>query len=240
MQFDHLAALNHARRNREAIIHATDLETGVGEIVREADDWQGHTLASEFALRFRSGKSAIVTDDAGREIFLKVEVPAPRLVVIGAVHISQAMAPIAALADYEMIVVDPRSAFATPERFPGLALHAEWPEDVLPGLGLDPYTAFAALTHDPKIDDWAIAHALRSECFYIGALGSRKTHGKRLERLAEMGISAARTERIDAPIGADIGAATPAEIAIAIFANLIAALRRRTDSAQRPNKEVAA
>jgi len=240
MKFEHLAALNRARRNREAVIHATDLETGAGEVVREADDWQGHPLANELALRFRSGKSAIVADEAGRDVFLKVEVPAPRLVVIGAVHISQAMAPIAALADYEMIVVDPRTAFATPERFPGLALHADWPEDVLPGLGLDPYTAFAALTHDPKIDDWAIAHALRSECFYIGALGSRKTHGKRLERLADMGFAPAQTDRIDAPIGADIGAASPAEIAIAIFANLIAALRRRTDTARRPGTEAAA
>jgi len=240
MQFDHLTMLNAARRDRAAIILVTDTATGEASVVRETDDWRGHPLAGEFALRFRSGKSGVITDGRGREVFLKVQVPSPRLVVVGAVHVSQAMAPIAALTDFAMTVVDPRTAFATPERFATVALYPEWPEDVLPGLRLDPYTGFAALTHDPKIDDWAIGHALQNQCFYVGALGSRKTHASRLERLAAAGLSRSLLERIDAPIGADIGAASPAEIAIAVFANIIAALRKRSDSAARPDKEAAA
>ena len=242
MKIDHLTALNQARRNRQAIILTTEVETGNAAIVREKDSWQDHALADEFAVRFRSGKSGVVTAPDGGQVFLKVQVPSPRLVVVGAVHISQAMAPISILADFEMIVVDPRTAFATPERFPNVALHAQWPEDVLPGLHLDPYTGFAALTHDPKIDDWAIAHALKSECFYVGALGSRKTHAKRIERLTATGLAASVMDRIDAPIGADIGAASPAEIAIAIFANVIAALRKRSDAApkQHSSEEAAA
>lgn len=240
MHLEHLKELNRARAGRKAMILTTDIETGQSAIVREGDPWQNHDLAQELALRFRSGKSGMVTSADGKAVFLKVQVPPPRLIVIGAVHISQAMAPIAAMADFEMIVVDPRSAFASPERFPNVALHADWPEDVLPGLGLDPYTGFAALTHDPKIDDWAIAHALNSECFYVGALGSRKTHASRLERLADMGITNEVANRIDAPIGADIGAASPAEIAVAVFANVIAALRQRSDLASQRKDEVAA
>ena len=125
-----------------------------------------------------------------------------------------------------MTVVDPRTAFATPERFPGGRLLAEWPADVLADIALDPFTAVAALTHDPKIDDLPIAAALHAGCFYVGALGSRKTHGKRRERLLADGVAADAFESIDAPIGADIGAASPAEIAVAVLANIIAALRK--------------
>lgn len=240
MQFEHLEALNQGRATRSAMILATWIESGKTELVREADAWQQHGLATEFAARFRSGKSGMVTDSNDEDVFLTVQVPEPRLVVVGAVHISQAMAPMARLADFEMIVVDPRTAFATPERFPDVRLLPEWPEDVLPGLDLDPYTGFAALTHDPKIDDWALAHALDRQCFYVGALGSRKTHAGRLERLGAAGQSAEALARIDAPIGADIGAASPAEIAVAILANVIAALRQRTDRVATLSSEAAA
>jgi xanthine dehydrogenase accessory factor len=147
-------------------------------------------------------------------------------VVIGAVHISQALAPMARLAGFDMTIIDPRTAFATPERFPDVPVIAEWPETVLPPMKIDRYTAIACFTHDPKIDDPALQHALKAECFYIGALGSRKTHAGRVARLAAAGFSAEAIARIHAPIGLDIGAISPAEIAIAILGEIIASLRR--------------
>ncbi|MDQ3560390.1 MAG: XdhC family protein, partial [Pseudomonadota bacterium] len=179
--------------------------------------------AGELEKRMRSGRSGMLED--GRT-FLTVHVPPPRLVVIGAVHISQALAPIARIAGFDVTIIDPRTAFATPERFPDVSLVAEWPETALKRVPLDPFTALAALTHDPKIDDEPIHAALRAGCFFIGALGSRKTHGKRVERLLAQGAAAEELERIHAPIGIDIGAQSPAEIAVAILAEVIAGLRR--------------
>src|SRR5262245_54885373 len=123
-----------------------------------------------------------MAETAEGRVFLTVHVPPPRLIAIGAVHISQALAPIASLLGYDVTIVDPRTAFATPERFPDVPLIAEWPDTALPPLGVDRYTAFVALTHDPKVDDPALLHALSRECFYIGALGSRKTHARSEER----------------------------------------------------------
>ena len=159
-------------------------------------------------------------------VFLTVQVPPPRLVMIGAVHISQALTPMAKLAGFDVIIVDPRTAFATDDRFPGVDLHAEWPEDILPELNVDRHTALAALTHDPKIDDWALRHALEMNCFYVGALGSRKTHAKRVDRLTAAGLSEADMARIHAPIGLDIGAQTPAEIAVSVLGEVVASLRK--------------
>ena len=133
--------------------------------------------------------------------FLTVNLPPPRLVVIGAVHISQALAPMAKIAGFDMTIIDPRTAFATPDRFPDVPLIAEWPDVALPTVGLDPFTALAVLTHDPKIDDGALVAALKAGCFYVGALGSRKTHARRLERLRQAGVAEAALERIHAPIG---------------------------------------
>src|SRR6201999_368188 len=163
----------------------------------------------------RSGKSGMEETAQGR-VFLTIHVPSARLLVIGAVHISQALGPIAQLLGYDVTIVDPRTAFASPERFPDVKVIAEWPDVALPPLGVDRYTAFVALTHDPKIDDPALAHALSRDCFYIGALGSRKTHARRLERLKAAGIGDNEIARIHAPIGLAIGAVSPAEIAVAI------------------------
>ena len=160
------------------------------------------------------------------KVFLTVHVPPPRLVITGAVHISQALAPIAQLLGYDVTIVDPRTAFASIERFPDVKVIAEWPDVALPPLGIDRYTAFVALTHDPKIDDPALTHALARDCFYIGALGSKKTHGRRLERLKAQGIPDAALARIHAPIGLDIGAVSPAEIAVAIMGEITARLRQ--------------
>jgi xanthine dehydrogenase accessory factor len=166
-------------------------------------------------------------------------VPPPRLVVTGAVHISQALAPIAALLGYDVVIVDPRTAFATPERFPDVKVIAEWPDVALPPLGVDRYTAFVALTHDPKIDDPALLHAFSRDCFYIGALGSRKTHARRIERLKGQGASEADLARIHAPIGLDIGAVSPPEIAVSILAEVTAALRLEPAKRERAPAEAA-
>ncbi|WGJ16214.1 XdhC family protein [Methylocapsa sp. D3K7] len=163
----------------------------------------------------------------GKELFIRVEAPPVRLIVIGAVHVSQMLVPIASLAGFDMIIIDPRNAFATPERFPGVQLVTEWPEVALLSLHLDTYNAMVLLTHDPRIDDQALMAALRADCFYIGALGSRKTHAKRLERMRTEGFGDAVLKRIHAPIGLDIGAVSPAEIAISIASEIIAKLHRK-------------
>jgi xanthine dehydrogenase accessory factor len=180
--------------------------------------------------QLRSGKSGMVETPQGRA-FLTVYVPPARLVITGAVHISQALAPMARLVGYDVTIVDPRTAFASPERFPDLKLIAEWPDVALPPLGIDRYTAFVALTHDPKIDDPALTHALARDCFYIGALGSKKTHGRRIERLKAQGLSEAALKRIHAPIGLAIGAVSPAEIAVSIIGEITARLRLPAEQA---------
>ena len=181
------------------------------------------------AEHLRTGKSGM-EDTAEGSVFLTVHVPAPQLVIIGAVHISQALAPIGKLLDYDVTIVDPRTAFASPERFPDVRIVAEWPDVALPPLNVDRYTAFVALTHDPKIDDPALLHALARDCFYIGALGSRKTHARRVERLKQQGVSDANVARIHAPIGLDIGAVSPAEIAVSIMAQITERLREEADA----------
>ena len=222
-----LEQLNAARAARQAAILVTDTTSGAARLVVEKDGYDGDPLADELARRFRSGASGTAMTASGETVFFTVQLPPPRLVVIGAVHISQALAPMAKIAGFDMTIIDPRTAFATPDRFPRVALVAEWPEVVIPRIGLDAFTAVAALTHDPKIDDLALAAALRAGCFYVGALGSRKTHAKRLERLRALGLDDMTLARIHAPIGLAIGAQSPAEIAVAILAQVIEALRGR-------------
>ena len=224
MRLDLLAALNAERAARRAAVLVTELAGDEQRLVRE-DEIAKDPLGEVLEDRLRSGKSGIV-EAQGRQWFLTVQAPPVRLLVVGAVHISQALAPMARLLDLDVTIVDPRTAFATPERFPGVPVLAEWPEEALPRLGLDRYTALAALTHDPKIDDPALTAALRSGCFYVGALGSKKTHARRVERLAGVGFSGAQIGRIHAPIGLDIGAVSPAEIALSILGEIVAALRR--------------
>lgn len=223
MELSLLAALNAERQARRAAILVTEIASGAQRLVKPeaiAADPLGELLERQL----RTGKSGMVEVE-GSSYFLTVQAPHPRVVVTGAVHISQAMAPMARALDLDLMIIDPRTAFATPERFPDTALLAEWPEEAIGRIGLDGYTAFVALTHDPKIDDPGLTAALRSNCFYIGALGSRKTHARRLERLAEAGFDAAATARIHAPIGLDIGAVSPAEIALAILAEIVSTLR---------------
>ena len=223
MDLSLLSTLNSERAARRATVLVTELGSGEQRLVKEAD-LAGDALAEALDKQLRSGKSGSVEVD-GKTYFLTVQAPPPRIVVTGAVHISQALAPMAKLLDLDITVIDPRTAFATAERFPEVTLLAQWPEEALQKVPFDGYTAFVALTHDPKIDDPALQAALRSNCFYIGALGSRKTHGKRLERLAAAGFGEADVQRIHAPIGLDIGAVSPAEIALAILGEIVQALR---------------
>jgi xanthine dehydrogenase accessory factor len=224
MRLDLLTAMNAERAARRAAVLVTELASGEQRLVRESE-LERDALASLVVPQVRSGKSGTVESGAGR-FFLEVHLPPPRIVVTGAVHISQALVPMARLLGYDIFIVDPRTAFATGERFPDVALLAEWPDTALPKVGLDHWTAFVALTHDPKIDDPALEAALAANCFYVGALGSKKTHGRRVDSLRKRGVSEAAIARIHAPIGLAIGAASPPEIALAILAEITLRLRR--------------
>jgi xanthine dehydrogenase accessory factor len=223
LRLDILKALNAERAARRAAIVVTHQESGAQRLVTQ-DKVAADPLKDQLEAHLRSGKSG-VEDTAEGKVFLTVHVPPTRLVITGAVHISQALAPIASLLGYDVTIVDPRTAFASVERFPGVKVIADWPDKALPPLGVDRYTAFVALTHDPKIDDPALVHALERECFYIGALGSKKTHARRVERLKSQGLTDAQLARIHAPIGLAIGAISPPEIAVAIMGEITSRLR---------------
>lgn len=223
MKDETLSALNTERAARRAVVVITDVANGEQRLVKSADI-AADPLHIDLDRQLRMGKSGMIEID-GKKLFLNVYAPTARLVITGAVHISQALAPMAQSLGYDVYVVDPRTAFASPERFPDIPLFADWPDIALPPLNIDRYTAFVALTHDPKIDDPALLHAMERDCFYIGALGSRKTHGKRIDRLKAQGATEQQLARIHAPIGLSIGGVSPAEIAVAIMAEITATLR---------------
>lgn len=235
MLLEHLNKLNAARDARRATLTVTELDTGRARVFLEGDV-PDPTIASAIESALRTGKSGI-TQLGERTVFINVYLPPPRIVVIGAVHISQALAVMADIAGFDLTIIDPRSAFATPERFGQTKLLAEWPEDALLHFPLDAYTALVAVTHDPKIDDFPLKAAFDAGCFYVGALGSRKTHARRVSRLADLGLSESAIARIHAPIGLDIRASTPAEIAVAILADIIQTLRTRDVTIGRGNPE---
>jgi xanthine dehydrogenase accessory factor len=225
MRLDKLMVLNAARAARRAAVVVTNISTAEVDVVIEGEV-AATVLSTEISEVMRSGK-AITVETAEATFFLNPQLPPPRIVVIGAVHISQALARMAPIVGYDLMIIDPRTAFATEERFSGVRLAPDWPEDVFKSEPLDAYTAVAAFTHDPKIDDLPLSEALKANCFYVGALGSRKTHAKRVERLKEMGRSENEIGRIAAPIGLDIGASSPAEIAVATLAEIVQAFRKR-------------
>lgn len=229
MKLETLINLNAERAARRPVIVVTDVTNGEQRLVKTAD-FAGDPLANELAKQLRMGKSATIEVD-GKRLFLNVYAPTARMVIIGAVHISQVLAPLARSLGYDVTVIDPRTAFASPERFPDVPLIAEWPDVALPPLNVDRYTAFIAVTHDPKIDDPALLHAFKRNCFYIGALGSRKTHAKRGDRLKAQGATDEEFQRIHAPIGLNIGAVSPSEIAVSIMAQVTAELRMPNVSA---------
>jgi xanthine dehydrogenase accessory factor len=227
LRLDILNALNEERAARRGVIVVTNQDSGAQRLVK-GTDIRNDPLKDVLEKHIRSGKSGIEETPEGR-VFLTVHVPSPKLVITGAVHISQALAPMGQLLGYDVTIVDPRTAFASIERFPDVKVIAEWPDVALPPIGIDRYTAFVALTHDPKIDDPGLDLALKSDCFYIGALGSRKTHARRVERLkTERGFTDNDIGRIHSPIGLDIGAVSPSEIAVAIIGEITQRLREET------------
>lgn len=208
---------------------ATNLATGAQCLVTGGDCFGDLTLDADELLQVRR----TIDEDQSRtitlgndSIFIEVSSPRLRLIVVGGVHTAQALVPMARLVGYDVIVVDPRTAFAAPARFPDTNLVNQWPDQAVPALKPDRRTAIVTLTHNPKIDEAALAAGLRSDAFYIGALGSRRTHAARCERLSQAGFDAAALGRIRGPVGLPIGALTPGEIAIAIMAEITAALRR--------------
>lgn len=206
-----LQQLVDAQAARMAVAYEVDLTTGQGQLLQNA-----------YPDRMRMDRSGIEED--GKQ-FVAIHNPPLRMIVVGAVHIAQALVPIAQIAGYDPVVIDPRAAFASPERFPGVTLLDDWPDEAVASLGLDARTALVLLTHDPKLDDPALMAALHKECFYIGALGSKRTQASRVERMQNAGFSAEDIIRIHGPVGLDIGAAGPAEIAVAILAEMTAVLR---------------
>ena len=220
-------ALAAAEAGRPAAL-ATHLKSGRQSLLlgseRKGDLPFGEVLAAAVATALRDDRSGTVETPEG-PVFIEVFNPSLRCLIVGGVHIAQPLAEMAALAGYAVTIVDPRSAFASESRFPGVALSTEWPDEAFARLRPDRRSAIVTLTHDPKIDDPALSAALASEAFYIGALGSKRTHAARLKRLAEAGFGERDLGRIHGPVGLDIGALSPAEIAISILAQITQTLR---------------
>jgi len=223
-----LERLNADRAEKRPVALVTETASGAQWLVYAEAVSPDAGLAEDVAVRARAAladdRSAILDAD-GKPYFIQVHNPPLRLFIVGAVHITQALAGMARIAGYAVTVIDPRRAFAEPERFPGLEVSSEWPDDVLGAAEVDRRAAIVTLSHDPKIDDPALETVLRSEVFYIGSLGSNRTHGKRLARLHEKGFTTTETDRIHGPVGLNIGAKSPAEIAVSIMAEIIQARR---------------
>lgn len=222
MKRETLAALNDARRNGRAIVRAVDIASGDERLLDPGKDKSTLGIAAAGAARADTSQSLEID---GRTWFLQVYNPPLDLVVVGAVHIAQPLSRMAALAGYGVRIIDPRTAFATAERFPGISLSHDWADEALSKAPLGPRSAIVLLTHDPKLDDPALVAALKSDCFYIGALGSKKTQAARRARMKAEGFSEEALLRIRGPVGLNIGARSPAEIAVAILAEITQVLR---------------
>jgi xanthine dehydrogenase accessory factor len=224
-----LDAVIAAGAESRSVALATELTSGA-QLFLDGDTVEGDLQLDEASVaRMREALRAdrnIALDTAEGRIFIQVFSPPRRCFVIGAVHIAQPLVPMLIATDYKPIVIDPRGAWATEARFPGVELSTEWPDEAMERLKPDRASAVVALTHDPKIDDPGLIAALRSDCFYIGALGSRRTHAKRLERLAKEGFGENELSRIHGPIGLNIGGVSQAEVAVSIIAEMTQVLRR--------------
>ena len=232
MKAETLAALQEARTKRRSVTLATRLSDAAEALIYR-DDVKGD-LASDAAIVSAAHRAMDIgrsetLDIGGAKIFLNVYVPPPRLIIVGAVHIAQSLAPMATMLEFDVTVVDPRGAWATSARFPGVKVIKDWADEAFQEMGLDVSTAVVTLTHDPKLDDPALESALKSDVFYIGALGSRRTHAKRKERLAEVGITDEMFARVHGPVGLNIGAKSPAEIAVSILGQIIEVRARRLE-----------
>ena len=234
MKAEVLARLCMDRAEKRAVALVTDLTTGIQTAVYPTDNNSGlEPEIVEAALQaLRDDKSRTVESATG-DVFIHVHNPPLRMIIVGAVHIAQPLARMASLAGYDVTVVDPRRSFATDDRFPDVTLMGGWPDEAMNELHPDRRTAVVTLTHDPKLDDPALVVALRSEAFYIGSLGSRRTHAARLDRLREEGFGDIEMARIHGPVGISIGAKLPSEIAVSILAQVTDVLRAK------PEKEAA-
>ena len=223
-----LHAVLEARARKRSLVLVTELASGRqwAEVQGERAPGLGADVREAALAALARDRSAVV-EIAGARYFLHAMNPPLRLFVVGAVHIAQALVPMASLLGYAVTVIDPRRAFVTGERFPGVTVTTDWPDDALAAAELDVRSAVVTLTHDPKLDDPALRVALASPAFYVGSLGSRRTHGKRIERLTDAGLTPDALARIHAPVGLDIGAVSAAEIAASIVAELTSVLRAR-------------
>ena len=224
MKRETLTSLTIAVASGNSVVLATRLDTGEQRLINTNDATAGEIDQSARAAAQRDQSSTVIID--GVAWFFNVFNSPPTLYIVGAVHIAQPLSQIAALSGFTVTVIDPRTAFATNERFPNLHLITAWPDEALAELPLDRRTAVVTLTHDPKLDDPALVAALRSNAFYVGALGSKKTHAARLARLKAAGFDDAAVARIHGPVGLDIGAISPAEIAVSIMAQIVERLRK--------------
>ena len=221
-----LEQLLQDRADKRQVVLATDLATGEGQLLYPGETEGDDELLSAARRVMLADKSGVVELADGRKVFLHVHNPPLRMLIVGAVHIAQPLSQMATLAGYDVAIVDPRREFASADRFPGITLIDAWPDDGVEQFAPDRRSAIVTLTHDPKLDDPALIRVLRSDVFYIGCLGSNRTHGKRLERLAAEGFGEADFARIHGPVGLEIGAKSPAEIAVSIIAEVTEALRR--------------
>ncbi|MFY9831200.1 MAG: XdhC family protein [Methylocystis sp.] len=228
-----LADMRGEYASRRACGLVTPLDGGAPWLLRMSD-----AVDDISASTLRAGRSTLVEHRAG-PMFVYVHRPPTRLVIVGAAHVAQALAAIARVANFEVVVIDPRAAFAASERFPDTVLIPRWPDEALPALGLDAFTALAALSHDPKIDDAALCIALASNCFYVGALGSAASQARRAERLKARGVAPDALARLRAPIGLDIGAVSPTEIAVAVMGEIVLTQRRKPLRAEAARTETA-
>jgi xanthine dehydrogenase accessory factor len=229
MKLTVLEKLQKARAGRVPVALVTDLDSGAQALLESGKmtgdvELDGDALAAAVKLIERDASGQV--DVEGRRIFVHVHSPPARLIVVGAVHIAQALVPMAALSGYAVTVVDPRRAFATDARFPTVTLSDDWPDEAMEKLAPDARTAVVTLTHDPKLDDPALTVALRSPAFYVGCLGSKRTHAKRVERLKAQGLTDAEIGRIHGPVGLSINAISPAEIAISILGQITQVRRK--------------
>jgi len=220
-----LDAVETRRARKQPFATVTETATGkqaqVDAAARDGDLDLSDAQVHEIRRRISADQSGVMDDG----LFVRVYSPPARMVIVGAVHIAQALAPMAKLSGFDVTIIDPREAFVRSGQLADIHAIVEWPDDGMAQVKPDSRTAVVTLTHDPKLDDPALAAALRSDAFYIGALGSRKTHAKRLERLTALGFTPGDTARIHGPVGLDINALTPAEIAVSIMAQVIEKLR---------------
>ena len=233
MKQDTLKQLLEDQSAKKVVAMATDMESGEQTLIyrdsAEGPDANNQELLSITRQAIQDDRSKI-HELGGRKIFVEVFNPPLRMLIVGAVHIAQPLSRMASVAGYDVTVIDPRASFATDERFPGITLNGDWPDEAMEALDPDRRTAVVTLTHDPKLDDPGLEVALKSDAFYIGALGSRKTHAARVERLTANEFTDAEIGRIHAPVGLAIGSISPAEIAVSILAQITVVLHRKIET----------